>query len=159
MTIREINGLDPQRLREALHSCCGSSAWVEKMMTVFPVADKRTLFEKAAQAWQSCGPEDGLEAFSCHPRIGARTTDATAASEQSGAGNAARTTLEALAAGNRAYEEKFGYIYIVCATGKSAGEMLDLLNRRLGNTPGQEMRIAMEEQGKITRIRLEKLLA
>jgi len=159
MTISELNELDPGPLRTTLRSCCGSTAWVERMAAQFPVADKPALLEKAYRVWQSCGAGDALEAFSHHPKIGARTADATAAAEQSGTGAASQQVLQDLAAANKTYEEKFGYIYIVCATGKSAKEMLDLLNDRLGNSPEKELGIAMEEQAKITRIRLEKLLA
>lgn len=169
MTISELNGLDPATLRETLRSCCGSTAWVHKMLAEFPVADTASLLEKAARTWQSCGPEDGLEAFSHHPKIGARTTEIPdqpagraakwSAAEQSGAATAPQKILQDLAAANKTYEEKFGYIYIVCATGKSANEMLGLLNDRLGNPPEKEIGIAMAEQAKITRIRLEKLLA
>jgi 2-oxo-4-hydroxy-4-carboxy-5-ureidoimidazoline decarboxylase len=158
MTIRALNELDPASLSQLLHTCCGSKAWVEKMLTHFPVADKPALLAAAAQTWHTCTPADGLEAFSHHPRIGAKTPDATATAEQSGTRNAPATVLETLARGNKTYEEKFGYIYIVCATGRSAAEMLELLEIRLGNTPEKEIRIAMGEQEKITRLRLEKLL-
>ena len=158
MTIRALNELDPATLSQLLHTCCGSKAWVEKMLIHFPVVDKPALLASAAQAWHTCTPADGLEAFSHHPRIGAKTTDATAAAEQSGTRNAPATVLETLARGNKTYEEKFGYIYIVCAAGRSAAEMLELLEMRLGNTPEKEIRIAMGEQEKITRLRLEKLL-
>jgi 2-oxo-4-hydroxy-4-carboxy-5-ureidoimidazoline decarboxylase len=158
MTIRALNELDAATRHQLLHTCCGSNTWVEKMLTYFPVVDKPSLLAAAAQTWHTCTPADGLEAFSHHPRIGAKTTDATATAEQSGTKNAPATILETLTRGNKAYEEKFGYIYIVCATGRSAMEMLELLETRLGNTPEKEIRIAMDEQEKITRLRLEKLL-
>lgn len=158
MTIPALNQLDAASLRQLLFACCGSNSWMEKMLGRFPVADISTLLAAAAETWQTCGPGDGLEAFSRHPRIGAKTADATATAEQAGTKNAPASILDALARGNKAYEEKFGYIYIVCATGLSASEMLELLETRLGNTPEKEIKIAMDEQGKITRIRLEKLL-
>jgi len=158
MTILALNQLDAASLRNLLYTCCGSSVWVEKMLRHFPVADTTALLAAAAEAWQTCGPKDGLEAFSHHPRIGAKTADTTAAAEQAGARNAPRAILDALARGKKAYEGKFGYIYIVCATGRSASEMLELLETRLGNNPEKEIKVAMGEQEKITRIRLEKLL-
>jgi 2-oxo-4-hydroxy-4-carboxy-5-ureidoimidazoline decarboxylase len=158
MTIPALNKLDSVSLRQLLLACCGSSRWVEKMLSRFPIADTAALVTAAAETWQTCGPKDGLEAFSHHPRIGARTADATAAAEQAGAKNAPTTILDALARGNKTYEDKFGYIYIVCATGRSAAEMLELLETRLGNTPEKEIKVAMDEQEKITRLRLEKLL-
>jgi 2-oxo-4-hydroxy-4-carboxy-5-ureidoimidazoline decarboxylase len=158
MTLQALNRLDTPRLTEALRYCCGSSGWVGRMLAVFPVTDEQRLFDAASDAWRACGPADWLEAFAHHPAIGAKTDDAVAAAEQSGTRHAPEETLRLLAKGNKAYQEKFGYIYIVCATGRSAVEMLDLLVERLTNTPEEELRIAMGEQEKITRLRLEKLL-
>ncbi len=159
MTLEALNDLDNTARAEALYKCCGSTAWVKKMLVFFPVVDKATLLEAASRAWHACVESDWLEAFAQHPRIGASTTNAQAAAEQSGTSGADLEIRTALAEGNLTYEEKFGYIYIVCATGKSATEMLGLLEGRLNNTPEKEVLIAMGEQDKITRIRLEKLLA
>ena len=159
MTLEALNDLDNATRAEALYHCCGSMAWVEKMLAFFPLADKPALLEAASKTWHACTENDWLEAFAQHPRIGANTTNAQAAAEQSGASGAPLQVRTALAERNSAYEAKFGYIYIVCATGKSATEMLDLLEGRLSNTPEKELGIAMGEQDKITRIRLEKLLA
>jgi 2-oxo-4-hydroxy-4-carboxy-5-ureidoimidazoline decarboxylase len=165
MTLDELNGLDKQALREALGRCCGSRTWVEKMMAVFPVMSLHDLLHAAGKAWHACGEEDWKEAFGQHPRIGdlealkKKYAGAGASMEQAGALEASVMILEALAEGNRVYEEKFGYIFIVCATGKSAEEMLGLLRERLGNDPGKEIYVAMSEQEKITRLRLEKLLS
>jgi 2-oxo-4-hydroxy-4-carboxy-5-ureidoimidazoline decarboxylase len=166
MTLTELNNLDPAERRTALEKCNGSRSWIEMMTRVFPVADTGALLAAADHAWQACGPADWREAFTHHPRIGDigslrkkfANTAQWAAGEQAGVGSASEDLLEALAAGNRAYEEKFGYIFIVCATGRSAAEMLDLLRQRLGNDPEKEIQIAMAEQGRITRLRLEKLL-
>lgn len=158
MTLEALNTLDKQALKEALRHCCGSTAWVNKMLASFPVADKEQLLGIASTIWQACSEADWLEAFSHHPKIGASTTNATAAAEQAGTSTATRETRQALAEGNRSYEERFGYIYIVCATGKTATEMLQLLQDRLNNTPEKEIAVAMGEQQKITHIRLEKLL-
>jgi 2-oxo-4-hydroxy-4-carboxy-5-ureidoimidazoline decarboxylase len=167
MTIAALNNLDEGQLREALGKCCGAAAWIGKMLAVFPVAREDVLLEEAERIWYSCEEQDWREAFEHHPRIGDldslkkkfAATGQWAAGEQSGVNAASEEVLKALAAGNEAYEKRFGYIFIVCATGKSAGEMLDLLKARLGNTPEAEINIAMGEQNKITRIRLEKLLA
>ncbi|HWK03947.1 MAG TPA: 2-oxo-4-hydroxy-4-carboxy-5-ureidoimidazoline decarboxylase [Puia sp.] len=167
MTILELNKLEPAALREALGLCCGAAAWVEGMLGLFPVATEEALLQGAERIWYACGEGDWREAFTHHPRIGDLaslkvkfgSTGQWAAGEQSGVNAASEEVLSALAAGNEAYEQRFGYIFIVCATGKSAVEMLALLKARLGNTPETEIRIAMGEQNKITRIRLEKLLA
>jgi 2-oxo-4-hydroxy-4-carboxy-5-ureidoimidazoline decarboxylase len=167
MTIEELNRLDVAALREALGKCCGAEAWIGKMLDVIPVADERALLAAAERAWYSCEEQDWREAFEHHPRIGDLSslkkkfavTGGWAAGEQSGVNAASDAVLTALATGNADYEKKFGYIFIVCATGRSAGEMLDLLKGRMDNTPEEEILIAMEEQNKITRIRLEKLLA
>lgn len=166
MNIAALNALAPDLLAAELSKCCGATTWVEKMIELRPYADAADLFDKAHDAWADCSEVDGLEAFRHHPKIGgtaelakkfASTSD-WAAGEQSGVQKAHKATLEALAAGNLAYEQKFGYIFIVCATGKSAEEMLALLEQRLPNIPEIEIGIAMAEQMKITIIRLEKLL-
>lgn len=120
----------------------------------------------ADEIWRALAPADWLEAFSHHPRIGERKSalsqsaraTAWAAGEQSAVDQANDDTRAALAEANREYEDRFGYIYIVCATGKSAEEMVTLARERLRNDPDVELRLAAEEQRKITRIRLEKLL-
>ena len=158
MTLEELNWLDEAALSEALWNCCGSSAWVTGMMELFPVGSETGLYAVASLVWRECTEEDWLEAFRAHPKIGERVTGVTAA-EQAGTSGADSKVLEELAEGNKKYFEKFGYIFIVCATGKSAVEMLGLLRERLGNEPEEEILIAMGEQEKITKIRLEKLLS
>lgn len=136
------------------------------MAKIFPVASRESLFEQAEVIWFACSENDWREAFDHHPKIGDinslkkkyANTEALAASEQSGVSTATQDILERLAEGNRLYEEKFGYIFIVCATGKSAEEMLDILESRLPNSPDEEILIASQEQNKITLIRLDKLL-
>ena len=141
-----------------LLGCCGSREWVRRMMERQPFGSPAQMLEAADSVWWELGPADWLDAFAAHPRIGEKSADQRAAKEQSGVAGAARDTLARLAAGNRAYEEKFGYIYIVCASGKSAGEMLEILESRLGNDPDAELRVAAEQQRQITRLRLEKWL-
>ncbi|HEY0611201.1 MAG TPA: 2-oxo-4-hydroxy-4-carboxy-5-ureidoimidazoline decarboxylase [Chitinophaga sp.] len=166
MTLAALNSLSLPQLKEALRQCCGATAWVERMSGRFPVKDIAGLFDAASTIWRSCTEDDWKEAFSHHPQIGDlaslkqkfAATAQWAAGEQAAVQQASESTLEELAAGNRRYLEKFGYIFIVCATGKSAAEMLHLLEERLPHTPGEEIRVAMAEQEKITKIRLEKLL-
>ena len=137
-----------------LLACCGSTGWARAMLGV----PRDELIETADRVWSSLGPEDWREAFRQHPEIGERRDDGWSAAEQAGARDAAPDILAALAQANRAYREKFGYIFIVCATGKTAGEMLAMAGDRLRNDPAAELRISAEEQRKITLLRLEKLL-
>jgi len=132
-----------------------------------PFKDAGHLFAVAEEMWNSLGKQDWREAFSHHPKIGDvnalrekfASTAAWASGEQSGVKNASEETLRRLAGRNAEYERKFGYIFIVCATGKSAEEMLEVLESRLKHPADQELKIAAAEQAKITRIRLEKLLS
>ncbi|HMK25554.1 MAG TPA: 2-oxo-4-hydroxy-4-carboxy-5-ureidoimidazoline decarboxylase [Chitinophagaceae bacterium] len=171
MTLHEFNILPKQQLIEELTKCCGSSAWVKRMLPFIPADDMIELLEDAEEEWNKCSEDDWKEAFSHHPKIGdveslAKKFASTAhpiaigwaAGEQSAVNVASKETIEALAEGNRLYEEKFGYIFIVCATGRSAEEMLMLLRSRLENKPEEEILIAADEQNKITKLRIEKLL-
>jgi 2-oxo-4-hydroxy-4-carboxy-5-ureidoimidazoline decarboxylase len=168
MTLTELNNLPQSELADALSKCCGSTVWVQNMLAIFPVADAEMLMQQATVIWNKLSEADWREAFTHHPKIGGdvaalrekfASTSTWAEGEQASVKQASQATLEALAAGNSDYEQKFGYIFIVCATGKTAEEMLTLLQARLPNKPEVEILIAMGEQDKITRIRLEKLLA
>ncbi len=167
MTLEELNTLDPHQLKEELATCCGSSTWVKMIATYFPADSLEELLEEAEAMWYECSEDDWKEAFAHHPKIGYvesltkkfASTAQWASGEQSGVNVATASTIEALAEGNRLYEEKFGYIFIVCATGKSAEEMLGLLKSRLSNNPNEEIQMAAAEQNKITQLRLQKLLA
>ena len=123
-----------------------------------PFGSRDAVFTAADEIWNSLDQSDWLEAFAHHPRIGERTNDAIAAREQSGIRSADKPVREELAQVNSDYERKFGYIYIVCATGKSAEEMLAIARSRLNNDPSTEIAVAAEEQRKITQLRLAKLL-
>ena len=166
MKLMELNELDANHAHLALERCCGSRAWIESMLRARPFADRAALFAAADRADAAMSREDWLEAFSHHPRIGDvsalrqrfAATAAWAGDEQRGADAATEATLEALARGNETYQRRFGYIFIVCATGKRADEMLELLEQRLPHDPQHELDIAAAEQRKITRLRLEKLL-
>lgn len=166
MTLHELNTLGAKQLKEELFKCCGSSAWVKNMMPYFPADDLVELLEDAEEQWWMCNEKDWKEAFSHHPKIGDidslkkkfASTAGWASGEQAAVSTANEETLKALANGNRLYEEKFGYIFIVCATGKSAEEMLTILQTRLQNNPEVEIQIAADEQNQITKLRLQKLL-
>ncbi len=150
------------KARELLRAACGSSRWVERMLFRRPFGSGDALLHAAREEWFALSENDWREAFSHHPKIGDReslparfpATHQLSAQEQAGVASASEHVLDALADGNRRYEEKFGYVFIVCATGKSAAEMLALLGERLQHAPQEEIRIAAEEQAKITAIRL-----
>ena len=159
-------GFDLASLAEArtrLTRACGSTRWVERMLARRPFGSRAALLTAARDEWCRLDASDWREAFSTHPTIGDRAplqarvaaTHDLSEKEQAGVSGAAPAVLDALADGNRAYEEKFGHIFIVCATGKSAEEMLALLRVRLSHDPEIELRIAAEEQARITAIRLE----
>ena len=166
MTLEEFNRLPLAVATTALTQCCAAQAWVQAMTSARPYANLQQLLKTADHIWEGMDETNLLEAFSAHPQIGNvvsllekyASTKAMAAGEQSAITTASKTTLEALAQANRTYHEKFGFIFIVCATGKSAQEMLDLLYARLPNSREQELINAAEEQRKITAIRLQKLL-
>ena len=167
MTLSDLNALPAPARAEALATCCGAAAWVATLNQQFPFASADALYEAAERTWHNLTEADWRESFAHHPKIGDvralrekfASTAAWAAGEQGAVRQATADTLEALAVGNAAYEYKFDYIFIVCATGKSAAEMLALLQARLRHSPAQEIHVAMAEQAKITRLRLEKLVA
>ena len=161
-----LNTLSTEECRDILQKCCGSQRWVEKMIENRPYRSTQQVTQLAKNIWDALNKVDYLEAFSHHPKIGAdisalktkfRTTHSLSKAEQSGVSSASDEVLQALAQGNIEYEIKFGYIFIVCATGKSAAQMLSLLQKRLPNSPDDELKIAANEQLKITLLRLEKL--
>jgi len=155
--VRRLNTLiDVER---ELRSCCASERWVEAVAAARPFASWDSLVEMSDRVWNSLSPDDWLEAFRAHPRIGEKKAGARwTAQEQSGTRTASQETLAALADGNRAYDEKFGFLYLVCATGRSADELLANLRERMTNERDAELRAAAEEQRKITALRLEKLV-
>ncbi|MFZ5482134.1 MAG: allantoicase [Myxococcota bacterium] len=150
--VARLDALFPKARAEALRAVCGSSRWVDGMNRAH--GSPEALFASADEVWASCGPDDWHEAFRAHPRIGEKKGSRWSSEEQAGA----RGAEEAFLAANRDYEARFGHIFIVCATGRSADEMLGLLRARMGNDPVAEARVAAEEQRKITRIRLRKLV-
>lgn len=156
--------MQSEELRGNLIKCCGSTNWVNEMLEDFPDT-KDKLFDRAEKVWFELGEKDWLEAFTHHPKIGdlaslekkfGSTKDFTT-NEQSSVNHASMETLKELAEYNDKYEKKFGFIFIVCATGKTADEMLSLIKERINNDYNSELRIAMGEQNKITKLRLEKM--
>jgi 5-hydroxyisourate hydrolase/2-oxo-4-hydroxy-4-carboxy-5-ureidoimidazoline decarboxylase len=161
MTIKALNKLSKTEKSKLLSGCCGSAAWLELMMKQFPFASESSLIEAATDAWYNqCNSLDWLESFTHHPKIGdvKSLTKKFAGKEQASVAAATKKTIAALADANTEYEAKFGFIFIVCATGKTATEMLRLLEDRLSNTIGEELHIAMGEQMKITILRFQKLI-
>ena len=152
--------------REIL-ACCGSRTWAASIVSKRPIRDESSLLTASEIAWQNLREEDWLEAFRSHPRIGETRGEETptaqssawSAQEQQKAAAADESVKTALKRGNREYEQKFGRIFIVCATGKSASEILEILRRRLHNDEATELRQAAEEQRQIMHIRLKKWLA
>lgn len=166
MTIHDLNVMPDEQRSAALFTCCGSATWVNKMMSLFPMEELVELLDMAEEQWYACSEADCREAFSHHPKIGDMeslqkkfaSTAQWASDEQKQVSAAKQETLKALHEANRQYEDKFGYIFIVSASGKSAEEMLNVLHRRLGNSAEEEINIAKDEQNKITLLRLQKLV-
>ncbi|HBL26447.1 MAG TPA: bifunctional allantoicase/OHCU decarboxylase [Acidobacteria bacterium] len=152
-----LNALPGEAAEAALLACCGSRVWARRMVVGRPYRDRADLVRISDGVWWSLAAEDWLEAFRAHPRIGEKG-GRWSEQEQAGARGARPEVLADLVAANRRYEERFGHLFIVCATGKSAAEMLALLQERIGQDPASELRTAAEEQRKITHLRLEKLL-
>jgi 2-oxo-4-hydroxy-4-carboxy-5-ureidoimidazoline decarboxylase len=167
LTLDHLNALPGPEVRAALERCCGSGAWTRRMSAARPFADREALMSVAEREWWALGEPDWREAFAHHPRIGDAaalserfpSTAAWAGAEQAGVRNAGGRPGVDLAQGNREYEARFGYIFIVCASGLGADEMLARLEQRMRNDAATEIRVAAGEQMKITRLRLEKLLA
>lgn len=166
MTLHQLNTISAPEADAELLKCCGSGRWAKTMTAARPFEAVDELLAKANKAWWSLGEADWLEAFRAHPKIGEKKAAATqsaeaqnwSAQEQSGVAQASADTISELAERNRQYEDHFGFIFIVCASGKSSEEMLAIINDRIRNDRETELRTAATEQSKITRLRLEKLL-
>jgi OHCU decarboxylase len=160
------NDLPLEKAAEEILPCCGSKAWAFAMANRRPILSETALLAACDEVWKNLPESDWLEAFRSHPRIGeshapASATDQSAAwsgEEQRKAGTAGADIKAALAAGNRAYEQKFNRIFIVCATGKSASQILEILQRRLHNDEKTELYEAAGEQRQIAHLRLKKWL-
>jgi len=159
------NNADEATAIETMIACCGSRRWAKAMVALRPITDLVELSTAADRVWNTMKEPDWMEAFACHPRIGTRSgppvtarSDAWSRQEQSLTTGAAEHVLTKLSEDNALYEKRFGFTYIVCATGKSADEMLEILEQRLANDRATELREAAEQQRQITQIRLGKWL-
>jgi len=161
-----LNSLTDEEATKELLQCCGSKRWASATATGRPYDTLEILLATADDIWWSLNPNDWLEAFRSHPKIGEKkAADKVSAQaqqwsgqEQSGVGNASNKTIDSLATLNHEYEQKFGFIFIICATGKTSDEMLAALRERLPHDAAAELPIAAAEQSKITSLRLKKLL-
>lgn len=161
-----LNGLSAEEAASVFKRCCGSTAWAGAMANDRPYASVEAIHEAADANWANVSRDDVMEAFSHHPKIGSdieqlrqkfAATASWSAGEQNAVTAASEKVLEGLRDGNIDYEKRFGYIFIVCATGKRADEMLEILEGRIGNDPATEFAIAKGEQAKITHLRIDKL--
>jgi len=165
-TLARWNESEPAEAAKEILPCCGSNAWAEGMVSKRPFDDEAAVLITADEVWRKLGPPDWLEAFKAHPKIGesraAKPTGERSAAwseqEQKSVAAAQDDVKLRLAEGNQAYEEKFGFIFIVCAAGKSAPEILEILERRLQNVKETELKEAAEEQRQIMQRRLKKWL-
>ena len=158
-----LNDLSVDKAEAAFADCCGSTRWAQRMAAERPFRMLEDLYTSAAALWFSSTPSDWLEAFSAHPKIGSTASKTSrsgkwSAGEQAEASQASDDVKERLTDANRLYEEKFGFIFIVCATGRTAEELLANCLARLGNSAADEIKIAAAEQHRITELRLNKLL-
>jgi allantoicase len=153
-----LAAMRPLEAMDALLHCCGSAAWVAAMVAARPFEDPAALLRIAERTWWSLTERDYLEAFAAHPKIGESSASRWSTAEQAGAAGAEAAVRAELLEANRTYLGQNGFIFIVCASGRSAAEMLAELRARLGNSRAVELRTAAEEQAKITRLRLVKLL-
>ncbi len=164
MTLAAFNALDRAAAAETLGHCCAATRWIHGMLARRPFSTLSDLAEDACEVWATLGEADWLQAFDAHPKIGDvdslrekyAATKAMAGGEQHAVADADEDTLDELARLNRDYEERFGFIFIVFATGKSAQDMLALLRARINNSRDEELRNAAAEQLKITLLRLER---
>jgi len=165
-SLNRLNGLSANDAAADFLKCCGSTRWARALAEGRPFETLDDVLAEADRVWWSLNEADWLEAFRAHPKIGEQKAAATqsaeaqkwSAQEQSGVAQASAETIDELAERNREYEDRFGFIFIVCASGKSSEEMLEIVNSRLGNEAAAELLNAAEEQRKITRLRLQKLL-
>ena len=163
MDLDRLNAMSADEAEATLLDCCASPGWAAAVAAGRPYQGVDALLAAAEDAWWSQPPDEWLQAFAAHPRIGERREGADRHSrwsraEQSGATGAEQEVRDALARCNAEYEERFGHVYLVFATGKSAAEMLALCRERLDNDPAEELRVAAGEQAKITALRLRRLL-
>lgn len=159
MNLREFRTLDARACRDLLRTCCDAPAWAARVTAARPFASLDDLLAAADRELAATPEADVDRALAAHPRIGERSESATSRQEQAGALAAGADVLRELAEGNRRYEERFGHVYLVCASGRSAEELLAILNARLANDPVVERAVLRKELGAITRLRLQRLFS
>jgi len=158
-TLTAVNSAPDDRLRTELAACCAARDWIDALLAARPFADEDELFAASDRAIAELSDAGLAEALAAHPRIGERTGDAWSRQEQSGVASADAGLRAELAEANAAYEQRFGQVYLVCATGRSARELLDICRSRLANDPVAERAVVLGELAKISRLRLAKLVA
>jgi len=158
--IANFNALPSEEAEEQLHSCFANRAWAARVAAGRPYRDVTEMMAAAESAWAGLTAEDWLKAFAAHPRIGEKGGHApeTSEREQRKLAQGSDVTLTAIAAQNREYERRFGHVFLIAASGRTADEILAALRRRMGNDAATELQVAAAEQRKITRLRLEALL-
>ena len=159
-TLASFNALPSDEAEARLRSCCGSRAWASTVAAKRPYADVASLMKAADAVWADLRPTDWMEAFAAHPRLGeggGRSPDSSA-KEQSRVMASGDRRLAELADENRRYEARFGHVFLISAAGRSADEILAALRERIDNDAETEIKVAAEEQRKITRLRLESML-
>jgi 2-oxo-4-hydroxy-4-carboxy-5-ureidoimidazoline decarboxylase len=155
--LADLNALPAKDFEELLLGCCAAPGWAGRVTEGRPYASLADLLAAADAAWAARDPGDLDLAMAGHPRIGGRRLSGWSAQEQSGVGSDTGT-VTALADGNAAYEQRFGHVFLICATGRGPAEILAELNRRMANDPATERKVAAAEIGKINDIRLRKLI-
>ncbi len=166
LSLADLDDMPAERAARLLASCCGAGAWLKGMLERRPFGDVKSLLSAADEVWQALAASDWLEAFAHHPRIGERYASVAqearartwSAGEQADVRDAKEAVRRELDLNNALYEQRFGHIYIVSASGRTADELLAILHARLSNDPETELRVAADEQAKITKLRLLKLL-
>jgi len=157
VTVEELNGLPAAEAERALLQCCGSARWARDVAARRPFASAIELYRVGDDVWWSLDAADWLEAFSRHPRIGEHGKG-WSNEEQAAARETSDDVRAALADRNHDYERRFGHVFLICATGRTAPAILQELEQRMSNEPADELRVAAGEQAKITRLRLAKLI-
>ncbi len=166
LSIAQLDEMPSAEAAFKLAACCGSSSWVAGMLALRPFGSRSALLARATTVADTLERDDWLEAFSHHPRIGERdpnavvseTAESWSTAEQSAIASANAVVRSALVDANAAYEQRFGFIFIIRAAGRGATEILSALRERMANTPEAELLVASKEQRQITRLRLEKLV-
>jgi 2-oxo-4-hydroxy-4-carboxy-5-ureidoimidazoline decarboxylase len=167
ISVNELDALSRDEAAALFSACCGSKRWTSAMIARRPFGTLESVLHAADEEWQRLAPSDWREAFAHHPRIGevraasrvAATAQGWSAGEQARAASADEQVKESLAGAQREYEARFGHIFLICATGKTAEQILAAVHARMGNDPDTELRVAAEEQRRITRLRLMKAVS